>query len=61
MFDDEDRPTSKVLLTPHDLSDFSVDELDAYISALHDEIKRVEANKQKKQDYAKQLGGFFND
>ncbi len=60
MFDEEEvKKTSGEF--PRNLESLSVAELDDYLSALRDEIARVEADKQKKQASQDAAAAFFKN
>lgn len=59
LFADDELTPQKQPKKPRDLSNFSVDELLAYIAALEAEKARVEAEMAKKKAYKDNVGNLF--
>lgn len=59
LFSDDELTPQKQPKKPRDLSNFSVDDLTAYITALEAEKARAEVEMTKKKAYKDTVGGFF--
>lgn len=59
MFDDEESTLKRKAGLPLLLENLSVNELDSYTALLHEEIKRVEAERERKQRLRASAEHFF--